>query len=205
MDSISDFGCRETSVGVFTPGGARPSARDNGWAKTLGSRVRALFKETSRLAGRFLANRYAILTMRWIVASVFILSAGGKLVDIGRYSVGPVLEFGILPVPLAYVFGTVLPFIEALCALGLLFGVLTRLSSFGILAMSTSFFVAKEILLLKGGDLACGCFGAIATTFVSFTIYMDPPIMIMSLAILLSPRSGRDSVSLAASSTSRFH
>ena len=198
MDLMGSFEYRETAGGMLATGGAGPRARDDQEAMPLQSHAAGLLMQASRLASRFLANQYAVLAMRWVLASVFIASACGKLVDIQRYSIGPVLEFNILPVPLAPIFGTVLPFVEALCGLGLLFGVMTRLSSLGILAMSTSFFIAKEILLLQGGDMVCGCFGAIVTTLASLTIYMDPPVMVMALAVMVSPRSSRRWVSLGS-------
>ncbi len=163
----------------------------------LRSKVRVWSAQASRVVSGLLANRYVILALRWITAGVFIASSCGKLVDIGRYSIAPIMEFGILPAPLAHLFGTVLPFIEAICALGLLFGVFTRLSSLGILAMSASFFIAKEVVLWQGGDIACGCFGAIVTTLASLTVYLDPPLMLMALAVLLAPRSSRHWISLA--------
>jgi uncharacterized membrane protein YphA (DoxX/SURF4 family) len=150
----------------------------------------------THLVHRLVANRYAVLGMRWTLAGVFLLSAAGKLVDIKRYSIGAVMEFGILPTPLAHIFGMVLPFVELMCAFGLLFGVATRLSSFGIALMSTTFFIVKGVILWHGGDVVCGCFGAIVTTLVSLTIFMDPPILLLSLAVMLSPRSSRSWVSL---------
>lgn len=168
-----------------------PAPRSNG---------RGVLANTSQLVRTLLANRYAILGMRWILAGVFLLSSCGKLIDIKRYSIGAVMEFGILPIPLAHLVGALLPFIELMCALGLLFGVLTRLSSLGIALMSITFFIVKAVILWQGGDLACGCFGAIATTFASLTIYMDPPILLMSLAVMSSPRSSRSATLL----TGRF-
>jgi hypothetical protein len=90
-----------------------------------------------------------------------------------------------------------------MCALGLLFGVLTRLSSLGIALMSITFFIVKGVVLWQGGDLACGCFGAIVTTFASLTIYMDPPILLMSLAVMSSPRSNRSAALLPATFVGR--
>jgi uncharacterized membrane protein YphA (DoxX/SURF4 family) len=171
---------------------------DDRKAESVESRSNAygVLIRTSQLVRRLLASQYAILGMRWILAVVFLLSSCGKLVDIRRYSIGPVMEFGILPIPLAHLFGAALPFIELICALGLLFGVATRLSSFGIALMSITFFVAKGVILWQGGDVVCGCFGAVVTTLASLTIYMDPPILLMSLAVMLSPRSSRYRVSL---------
>mgnify|MGYP006269503549 CR=1 FL=1 len=76
--------------------------------------------------------KIVVLCFRLILAASFLAAACGKLVDIERYSVQAVYFFVILPMFLARPFGLALPFIELLCGLGLLFGRLTRLSSWGI-------------------------------------------------------------------------
>ena len=73
-----------------------------------------------------------------------------------------------------------------------------RLSSFGIALMSITFFIVKAVILWQGSDLVCGCFGAVVTTLASLTIYMDPPIFLMSLAVMLAPRSSRHWISLGS-------
>lgn len=137
------------------------------------------------------ANRTVILVFRLILAATFILSASGKLVDIERYSVDAVYNFGVLPMVLARPFGLVMPFIELLCGLGLLFGVLTRLSALGIALMSFAFFIAKGIVLSQGRSIECGCFGAIIDTLASVTIFMDLPMMAFALVIFFAPLSTR--------------
>lgn len=194
---INSFDHRGANPGSLVAGSMGCHTIDDRDEERLSSTVDSLYAQVSHLTARFLGNRYAILTMRWVLATVFIISASGKLVDIGRYSIAPVMDFGILPIPLARVFGAVLPFIEAFCALGLLLGFLTRFVSLGALIMSATFFIAKEIALWQGGDIECGCFGAVVTTLASLTVYMDPPMMFMSLAILLSPRRSRRWFSLA--------
>ena len=134
----------------------------------------------------FVNNRYLTVVCRLLLAAVFLLSASGKLVDIEAYSVDVVYDFGILPMWAARPFGLVMPFIELLCGLGLLGGVLTRLSAFGISLMSLAFFIAKGSLLLQGRDIDCGCFGAIIGTLASFTIWLDIPQFLMGLVIMLS-------------------
>ena len=132
-----------------------------------------------------------VLAFRFVLGGAFLLSSSDKLVDIQRYSVAVVYNYELLPDALAVVFGWALPFIELLCALGLLFGVLTRLSSLGTTLLSISFFIAKGILLSRGVDIECGCLGAIVKTHASVTIYLDPAILLMSLTVLLSPQSSR--------------
>lgn len=134
-------------------------------------------------------NRYVTLAARLILAGIFLVSSYGKLVDIERYSVDAVYNFGILPVEpinIARFFGLIMPYIELLCALGLLFGVLTRLSALGTGLMSLAFFVAKAIVLAQGRSIECGCFGAVVDTLASVTIFMDIPMALLSAIIIFS-------------------
>jgi putative oxidoreductase len=141
-------------------------------------------------------NKYLVLVFRLVLAGTFLVSSFGKLVDIEHYSVAMVYNFGILPGPLAIGFGWALPFLELLCALSLLFGVLTRLSALGVALLSTSFFITKFILLSRGMDVECGCFGAIGSTMASWSIYLDPALFVLSMTILFSSRRSRHWVSL---------
>jgi putative oxidoreductase len=138
-----------------------------------------------------LEKRGFILSFRLILAAIFLLSSFGKLVDIERYSVDAVYNFGILPMLLARPFGLVMPFIELLCGLGLLFGVLTRLSALGAALMSLAFFIAKAIVLSEGRTIECGCFGAVVDTLASVTIFMDIPMSLLALVVMAAPSCAR--------------
>ena len=136
-------------------------------------------------------NGYVVLIFRLLMAATFLVSSYGKLVDIERYSVDAVYNFGVLPMVLARPFGLVMPFIEGLCGLGLLFGVLTRLAALGIGLMSISFFIAKAIVLSQGRSINCGCFGAVIDTLASVTIFMDVPMMFFALVVMMAPLKTR--------------
>ena len=136
-------------------------------------------------------NRYLVALSRLLLATVFLVSAYGKLVDIERYSVDVVYQFDILPVALARPFGLAMPFIELLCGLGLLFGVLTRLSALGVGLMSLAFFIAKKLVLAQGRELNCGCFGAVIETLASSTIFMDIPMMLLGVLVLFASDRSR--------------
>jgi len=129
-------------------------------------------------------TKIVVLCFRLILGVVFLAAAFGKLVDIERYSVNAVYFFVILPVSLARLFGLALPFIELLCGLGLLFGVLTRLSALGIGLLSLSFFIAKAIVFSHGRSVNCGCFGAFGETLASVTIFLDIPMMLLAVVVM---------------------
>jgi len=132
-------------------------------------------------------NRLVVLSFRLVLSLFFLVSAYGKLVDIERYSVDAVYNFGILPMVLARPFGLAMPFIELLCGIGMLFGVFTRLSALGIGLMSLSFFIAKAIVLSQGRTIDCGCFGAVIDTLASVTIFLDLPMMFFAAIVLWAP------------------
>ena len=135
--------------------------------------------------------KIVVLCSRLILAAFFLTAAFGKFVDIERYSVQAVYFFVILPMFLARPFGLALPFIELLCGLGLVFGVLTRLSALGIGLLSLSFFIAKAIVLSQGRGANCGCFGAFGDTLASVTIFLDLPMMILAMVVMWAPSDVR--------------
>lgn len=137
------------------------------------------------------SDKHIVLGFRLLLAGIFLLGSISKLVDIERYSVEAVYNFGILPKDLAHLFGLVLPFIELLCGLGLLLGILTRLSALGTALMSIAFFVAKAVVLLQGRNIDCGCFGGIISLLISDTIFMDVPMLFFSLVVMLAPTQSR--------------
>jgi uncharacterized membrane protein YphA (DoxX/SURF4 family) len=136
---------------------------------------------------RFAGSQYLAFVFRLLLGGIFLISSLGKMVDIERYSVDAVYNFGVLPMVLARPFGLAMPFIELAVALGLLFGVLTRLSALGSGLMSLAFFIAKAMVLSEGREIDCGCFGAVVETLASVTIYMDIPMVLCSFFILFVP------------------
>jgi len=136
-------------------------------------------------------SKTVVLCFRLILAASFLVAAFVKMVDIERYSVQAVYFFVILPMFLARPFGLALPFIELLCGLGLLFGVLTRLSALGIGLLSLSFFIAKAIVFLQGRSVDCGCFGAFGDTLSSVTIFLDLPMIFFAAVVMWAPSEVR--------------
>lgn len=143
-----------------------------------------------------LGNRRIVFAFRLVLSATFLVSSFGKFVDIEKYSVALVYDMDILPGTLAIPFGWVLPFIELACGLGFLFGVLTRLSALGTALLSISFFITKVVLLSRGTDINCGCFGAIGSTMASWSIYLDPIIFLLSVVVFFSYRQSRHWLSL---------
>ena len=156
------------------------------------------------IRNKIFQNRYTTFVSRLVLSGTFLISSAGKLVDIERYSVAMVYNFDILPGPLAIGFGWALPFIELACAVGMLLGVLTRLSALGIALMSISFVITKIILLSRGTDVECGCFGAIGSTMASWSVYLDPVLFLLSVTVFFSSRKNRHWLSIGSKLTEKW-
>jgi uncharacterized membrane protein YphA (DoxX/SURF4 family) len=146
--------------------------------------------------GALACNKHIVLVFRLLLAAIFLLGSFAKLLNIERYSVEAVYNFGILPRGLALIFGLALPFIELLCGLGLLLGILTRLSALGSGLMSIAFFIAKAVVLSQGRNIDCGCFGEVVSLLVSVSIFMDVPMLFFSLVVMSAPTQCRHWISI---------
>ena len=134
----------------------------------------------------FISNMWLAIICRLLVGTIFFMSGIGKLMDLEN-SVKSVYNFHILPLWAVEPLGYGMPFIELLCAFGLLFGVLNRLSAAGIGAMSVAFFIAKMIVIFgQHRAIDCGCFGELMNTMASLTIFMDMPVLLLCLVIIFS-------------------
>jgi len=93
------------------------------------------------------------------LGATLVVSGLGKLRDPGGFVLA-VLEYEVLPKPLAVAYGRVLPILELVCGLALLVGAVPRLSGGAAGALLLSFLVAVVINLARGRSLDCHCFGA---------------------------------------------
>lgn len=132
-------------------------------------------------------NMWVNIICRVCVGGIFTLSGIGKLMDLGN-SVKSVYNFHLIPWDWAVQFiGYVLPFVELICALCILSGVLTRLASAGIGVLSIIFFIGKlNVMFIQGRSIDCGCFGELMNTLASVTVWMDIPMLILCLILIFS-------------------
>lgn len=99
------------------------------------------------------------LVLRLTLGLIFMVSALTKLRDISAFVHG-VLEYGVLPHPLAQLYGRLLPFCELGTALLLLSGLFPLIATGVAVLMLLSFAVANCVVVIQGRQMNCHCFGA---------------------------------------------
>lgn len=92
------------------------------------------------------------------LGAVLLISGLGKLQDVSGFVIA-VLEYEVLPRPLAILYARTLPVAEVACGLALVAGVLPVAIGAFAAVLLVSFLVGVSINLLRGRALDCHCFG----------------------------------------------
>jgi len=103
------------------------------------------------------ANPYVVFVTRVFIGLLFIVSSLEKIVDPAAFTQS-IVSYKLLPVSIAVVIATVLPWLELLCGFAVLFGVFLRGSSLLLSLMIATFTIAVVLALVRGLDISCGCF-----------------------------------------------
>lgn len=104
-----------------------------------------------------LRNEYLGLAIRFFLGMIFLVASIDKIADPAAFAVS-IGNYRLLPDSLLLIAATWLPWMELLCGLGLIFGILFRGASLLTLIMLLIFTLAIVSGLLRGLDISCGCF-----------------------------------------------
>jgi uncharacterized membrane protein YphA (DoxX/SURF4 family) len=148
-------------------------------------------KKAFKSIDRVIRNGYALLGVRLLLGSIFILAAAGKIPEQARF-VDVVTQYGLLPWSLARAYGMILPWLELTIGIFLVLGFLSRLAAGTSILMIISFIVANGTAVYSHNDTECGCFGNIyyGTGYLTFiktsdALVIDIVMVIMAFIILL--------------------
>ncbi|MBM4161659.1 MAG: DoxX family membrane protein [Ignavibacteria bacterium] len=104
-----------------------------------------------------LSNDYLVLLTRTFLGLLFVVVSLEKIVEPAAFAQS-IANYKIVGPPLTVVLATVLPWLELLCGFALLFGIFLRGSSLLLSGMLVVFTAGVISALLRGLDIACGCF-----------------------------------------------
>ena len=102
------------------------------------------------------------LLVRLGLGGLFVFSAIGKIEDPALFA-DAVMRYKMLPGALVGLFSLVLPMVEMLSGLTLIFTVWVREGALFVVVQLCMFIVALSQALLRGLDISCGCFGVPST------------------------------------------
>ncbi len=104
------------------------------------------------------SNKYLILIIRTVIAVIFIIAGAEKIANPENFALS-ISNYRLLPVYSINIFAVVLPWIEIISGILLLFGIAVKENSTIILTLLLIFTSAIVISLFRGLSIDCGCFG----------------------------------------------
>ena len=107
------------------------------------------------------------VALRWILGATLLLSGVGKLRNPVAFVAG-VLQYDVLPPPLARWYGRLLPLVEVGTGVLLLAGLWLRAAIVLSLLLFLSFSIAVGMNLWRKRDISCFCFGTHASEKISW-------------------------------------
>jgi putative oxidoreductase len=124
----------------------------------------------------------------FVLAGIFIYAGVVKAIDPVQFA-SDIDNFKILPWPASVALAFYLPWLEILCALGLVFRFLYRGALSILIASIVVFTLAVTAAKLRGLDITCGCFGH-ASQHWSFPSHLATNLAIFAalLALVFSSR-----------------
>ena len=130
-----------------------------------------------------------LLTMlvRLAVGGMFVYASLYKILDPGSFA-RSIWFYHMGPGTLINLMAIILPWIELLCGLALVFGVLYRGAVLWANLMTVIFLFALGSAIMRGLSIDCGCFkaGAQATEAAWDSFYFDLGLLVLTLQLLIS-------------------
>ncbi|MCJ7769277.1 MAG: DoxX family membrane protein [Dehalococcoidales bacterium] len=127
----------------------------------------------------FLNSGKLTFALRLLLGALILYAAIPKFADIEKLSVYMLYsyQFPWLMPDMAHTrfLGNIAPYLETLIGLGLIAGVLTRISAFGWGAMSLVYIIIKaQVIFIQGRIIPCGCFpGPLSEMLMTQSIIID--------------------------------
>ena len=118
-----------------------------------------------------------------IIGGIFIYAGVIKAMDPVGFA-NDIDNYKILPWPLTVRLAFYLPWLEILCGLAVILGLLYRGGLLILTMLISIFIIASVIAKARGLDITCGCFGH-ASKYVSFFGHLALDLVLLALLVAL--------------------
>ncbi len=106
---------------------------------------------------KFFSNKYFQIILRLIIGGIFVYASYDKLLNQEEFSKA-IYNYKFLPEVFINIFAIVIPYIELIAGLLLIFGIFKQGSSFIIIMLLVMFIIALTQAYARGLDINCACF-----------------------------------------------
>jgi uncharacterized membrane protein YphA (DoxX/SURF4 family) len=135
---------------------------------------------------RWLTHPVTIRVSQVVIGAIFAVAALAKLGDLHAFA-EQVHNFRLLPLGLENLVAMMLPWVELVAGLALIFGIRARSGAWIAALLMAGFTVGVLLAMARGLDIECGCFGTADATRVGVVKVVENFSM-MALAVVAGLR-----------------
>jgi len=139
---------------------------------------------------RIISNRFVFLAIRIVLGVVFIWASIDKIAHPAGFAEA-IYNYRMLPHWTINLMAIIMPWLELICGILLIVGVLWRGSAFMIGVLLAVFIVALSSALIRGLDISCGCFTVDGDHGIAVDLLVRDILMIIGVGILLANPKGQ--------------
>jgi uncharacterized membrane protein YphA (DoxX/SURF4 family) len=114
-----------------------------------------------------LSNKYLLILSAIILGGVFVFAGIEKISGTSAFA-GSIYNYKLFPEVLINLFAVIIPWIELVCGILLIFRVYPRECSFILNLLLLFFIIIVIISITRGLNIECGCFGTAAGSRVGW-------------------------------------
>jgi len=137
-----------------------------------------------RTVEKVVSNKYVVFAARVILGVVFIYASLDKIQHPGEFAQA-IYNYRMVPNVVINVMAIVLPWLELICGILIIVGVLVRGSALLIGAMLAVFIIALSSALMRGLDISCGCFTLEGGRSIAANTLVEDILLIICAGIVL--------------------
>jgi uncharacterized membrane protein YphA (DoxX/SURF4 family) len=139
-------------------------------------------------------NKSILLVFRLVVGGVFIWAGLLKILDPLEFAQN-IANYRVFSRDLSLLAAIVLPWLEVLCGVLVIFGIFRSASSLLLSGLLAAFLVLITVTIFRGLDVDCGCFGSSGRHVDYSLLLADIVLLYLTLNIFVSSLSRRSAAS----------
>jgi uncharacterized membrane protein YphA (DoxX/SURF4 family) len=139
-------------------------------------------------------NKSVLLVFRLVVGGVFIWAGLLKIMDPLEFAQN-IANYRVFSPALSLLAAIVLPWLEILCGVLVIFGIFRSASSLLLSGLLAAFLVLIMVTIFRGLDVDCGCFGSLGRHVDYRLLLTDIVLLYLTLNIFVSSLSRRSATS----------
>lgn len=138
-------------------------------------------------------NKAMLWVFRLVVGGVFIWAGLLKIMDPLEFAQN-VANYRVFPRDLSFFIALVLPWLEVLCGILVIFGIFRSASSLLLSGLLGIFLILITVTILRGLDVDCGCFGSMGRHVDFRLLFTDIVLLYMTFNLFVSSLKHRTAV-----------